>query len=479
MGGSRRKDAENMADILRVTTPLINKNQPVDVKKNAELSTQFPLQNVSRVNKPSSQSELLGQNNGLGNENDASALLLNLLKDPSVTVNYLKSFSSLEALIKLLPANNNPLTKEIEQMFSDLLVPFDKIADEMKSQENSVTLFKGEMFDVLRQLVKEHSDSSDFLRAAGSFLKALTLYSTRKEALGSVGNNLKFLSESLFPNKELSDKLLELSQKFKAADSTENFTALKKETIALLDDVQNSILFSEGVKKIVKMTVYNLSRYNNNEEYLTETIYRLSHQMHGREERESFMSALQAFLRGVQNEKPARKEATAMDNLSHILQIQSQDKSLLRADSDKFEKIIYSLLSSPCNFTPLLHFVLPVKFFDMHSFAEIWINNKDDGEKAPSGGQSPIHMLLSFEIENMGRFEMELFVKDQIIDFQLFCPPEYVQHFKKEKENIIAYVNTTDYRMGKTEVEPLERPRSLMDVFHSLPYKRTGVDLKI
>ena len=466
-----------MADILRVTTPLINKNQPADVKRNAELSTQFPLQNVTRVNKPTSQSELLGQNNGMGKESDASALLLNLLKDPSVTVNYLKSFSSLEALIKLLPANNNPLTKEIEQMFNELLVPPDKIADEMKSQENSVTLFKGEMFDVLRQLIKNHSDSTDFLRAAGSFLKALTLYSTRKEALNSVGNNLKFLSDSLFPNRELSDKLLELSLKFKGDGATENFAILKKEALSLLDDVQNSILFSDGVKKIVKMTIYNLSRYNNNEEYLTETIYHLSHQTHSRAERESFMSALQDFLRNVGNQK--EHKTTAMDNLSNILQMQAQDKSLLRADSERFEKIIYSLLSSPCNFTPLLHFVLPVRFYDMQSFAEIWINNGDEGETAPSGGQSPIHMLLSFEIEDMGRFEMELFVKDQLIDFQLFCPPEYVHQFKKEKENLIAYVNTTDYRMGKTEVEPLERPRSLMDVFHSLPYKRTGVDLKI
>ena len=37
----------------------------------------------------------------------------------------------------------------------------------------------------------------------------------------------------------------------------------------------------------------------------------------------------------------------------------------------------------------------------------------------------------------------------------------------------------TGYRLGDVRVERLERSRSLMDVFRSLPYKRTGVDVKI
>ena len=40
-------------------------------------------------------------------------------------------------------------------------------------------------------------------------------------------------------------------------------------------------------------------------------------------------------------------------------------------------------------------------------------------------------------------------------------------------------VAQTGYRMEKLNLQPLERTRSLMEVFKSLPYKRTGVDVKI
>ena len=139
-----------MADILRVTTPLVNKSQTVETKPNVDLTTPFPIQDTTRVTQTNPQSELLQQNNGMVQQEETSAMLLNLLKDPSVTVNFLKSISTMEALIKLLPVNNSPFTKEIEQMFGEMLVPSDQIAAEMGRQENASTFFKGEIFELLR-----------------------------------------------------------------------------------------------------------------------------------------------------------------------------------------------------------------------------------------------------------------------------------------------------------------------------------------
>ena len=67
-----------MADILRVTTPLVNKNQSVEPRQNVGISTPFPMQDPSRVTQPNRQSPLLQQNNGMTQE-ETSALLLKLL----------------------------------------------------------------------------------------------------------------------------------------------------------------------------------------------------------------------------------------------------------------------------------------------------------------------------------------------------------------------------------------------------------------
>ena len=88
-------------------------------------------------------------------------------------------------------------------------------------------------------------------------------------------------------------------------------------------------------------------------------------------------------------------------------------------------------------------------------------------------------MLLSFEIASIGRFELELFVREKTIDFSLYCPPAYTAVYGGMEGELRRCADQTDYRIGEVRIDRLERPRSLMDVFKSLPYKRTGVDVKI
>ena len=469
-----------MADILRITTPLVNRNQAVENKPNVGLATPFPLQDPSRVTKPGQQSGLLQQNNGMTQE-ETSALLLKLLKDPSVTVNFLQGISSMEAMIKLLPMHNNPFTQEMEQLFNQLLVPADQIAQELQRQEGGATLFKGRLFDLLREALRADPQQTQLREAAVTFLKALTAYLARQEALGSVGNGLGYLSQALSPSKELSQQLARLAARFQSADAPQQFQQLSREALALLGGLDESILFSEKTEKAVKMAIYNLSRYNGNEEFLRQATAGVLQQLRGDAARGQLLEALQAFLQGAAAGQGRKEGSSVMEALTRLLQRQAGSAEWMALSADKAEKILHSLLSSPCNFTPLLHFVLPVEYQDLHSFAEIWIN-PNGGEDQPPAGDQPgqaLHLLLVFEIETIGRFEMELFVRDKTIDFSLYCPPAYTAAYRGMERQLRACAGQTGYEFGQVRVERLEHQRSLMDVFRSLPYKRTGVDVKI
>ena len=471
-----------MADILRVTTPLINKSQQVETKPNIDPAAQLPIQDPTRVPRPGAQSELLQQNNGMVQQDETSAMLLNLLKDPSVTVNFLKSISSMEALIKLLPVNNSPFTKEIEQMFGELLVPAEGIAGEMVRQEHASTYFKGELFDLLRDAIRQNPEQGELRDAAVSFLKALTLYHTRREALGSVANSLQYLSDTLSSSSILSQKLAQLANRYRAGDAPSFFRFLRQDTLELLREVEESILFSDKTEKVVRMGIYNLSRYNDNGTFLQESVSRMLMQLRGDEARENFLSALEQLLEQEKQQIPGQKrEDTALGVLTRILQRQMTSEELMASSSDKLEKIIHSLLCSPCNFTPLLHFVLPVQYENLQSFAEIWINPNggEDDRDRPSDAAQVIHMLLAFDVGGIGRFELELFVRDKMIDFSLYCPPAYTNLYGEIKNDLRRCAGDTGYRFGEIKVDRLDRPRSLMDVFKSLPYKRTGVDVRI
>ncbi|NLT64591.1 MAG: hypothetical protein GXY01_09105 [Clostridiales bacterium] len=65
------------------------------------------------------------------------------------------------------------------------------------------------------------------------------------------------------------------------------------------------------------------------------------------------------------------------------------------------------------------------------------------------------------------------------IDFLLFCPKGYETGYEELMRGIPKILYGTEYRLGKTQVAALEKTRSLMDVFKSLPYRRVGVDVKV
>ena len=143
-----------MADILKVTSPVIGKNIVQQNKNVTDPSIPFDLQEISHIARNPNSSALLSQHN-IFQRDAGAATLMNLLKDPDVTVNYLKNITMLEEIISLLPVNNNTVTEEIQQLFQALLIHPDSIVDEMMRQEYSSTLFKGPLFDFLRSLVKE------------------------------------------------------------------------------------------------------------------------------------------------------------------------------------------------------------------------------------------------------------------------------------------------------------------------------------
>ena len=83
------------------------------------------------------------------------------------------------------------------------------------------------------------------------------------------------------------------------------------------------------------------------------------------------------------------------------------------------------------------------------------------------------------DIEAFGRFEAEVYEKNKQIDFTLFCPPGFVGPYKDFPDTVRKVLEQTPYQAGNIQVQELKQPRSLMQVFKTLPYRRTGVDVKI
>lgn len=469
-----------MADMIRSTTPITNKNitQPLREHHDSDIAP-FDLQDPSKIVKAHPDSELLKQNNGNIEKQTAPEILLDLLKDPSVTVNFIKNILMLQEIIGIISMQNAPVTEEIEQLFSQLAVKPDDLAQELVRQENSSTAFKGEVFDFLRNMVKENP-SQELKTAVSNMLKAVNTENCKADILKALSGTMKYLSETLSPNKDLSARLRDLSQRFRSENAPDEFTQLKNETAAVMQDIEKSIMFSSKLSCLTSMVTYNLSRYNTNISFLKDAANDILMFIHDEAKRTSF---LQKLYNSISSHSQSSDSSKVLDVLVKILEKQTDSESVMQMKGESVESVIHSLLSSPSNFTPLLHFIIPIDDGITKAFGEMWINPDEENKKSSkNSGEMPvrlIHMLLVFDIPDVGRFETELFVQDKKIDISLMCPASMSEYMDSLSTQLRKCIDFSEYKFDKIKIARLEKPRSLIEVFPSLPQKRTGINVRI
>ena len=469
-----------MPDILRVMTPIVNKSQQVHPNTAPDAASSFNVQNTSQVAALQQQGSANNKNAGVLQEKDTPTLLLSLLKDPDVAVTYLQNISLLEETFQLLPANNTTVTEEIEQIYHLLLLSPEEIAPEMERQQELSTTFRGELFDFLRQISAENPENGPLQMALARQLKAASSLMNRGDVLDAVSNNLTYLKGGVLPGSELQSRLDALIDALQGPQAEQRFPQLKGEALALLKEMESSISYTPQQEKNLSIAIYNLSRYNTSRSYFREAMTWLRKSL-SPEQRATFSRLAENFLREqTSGERPAAApQSRVMQALTQLIQKQAESDHESASEAAKTEKILHSLLSSPCNFTPLLHFVVPAEQNNTHAFAELWINPQSDEKDMPEGAGKGIHILLVADVEGAGRFEAEFFVHNNTLDFSLFCPPGLEEAYRPILQAVPKALAGTEYRLGQTRLEPLERARSLMDAFKSLPYKRMGVDVRI
>jgi hypothetical protein len=478
-----------MADILKITTPLISKQMSPAIRQNADPALPFNIQDLARVAGAAAQSEVHKQNTGLLSEGEPASVLLNMLKDPAVTMSFLKNIYILEEIIHLLPAKNETVTEELLQVLDQLLVAPENIAAELQRQAVDNTSFQGHIFDAIRQFLDDIMTQPQFSslsaqtigeikQAVGDLLKAIHSFYNKQDIIQSLSNYFTYLGNALSSSPALAEKLSQLAEQFRQEGALDNFNALKEQANALIKTVENSILFSPKIAQNIAIIQYNFSRFNNNPNLLDDAIRQISQILEREGLQQAFLKNIESLLANPDNEEN-QGNSQVMNALSKlILEANAGEKNRF-LNSDNIEKIIQSLLSSPCHFTPLLHFVLPVQYDELQAFAEMWLD--PDGQASELNTMSQegqIHLLFVLDITGIGLFETELSIAEGTIDLQLRCPPDYVQEFAPISGSLKKQLQGSIFQVGKIKVEPLVRLRSLMEVFKSLPARRLGLDVK-
>lgn len=648
-----------MAQIPQINNPITAKNYNYSSRPMDENTEPFDVVKLTGVGGSGGSADAGARSRLEMGNRELIPLAVQVAKDPTLAVETLKDLLNVEVLNQALITGHTELYGKLEDLAKELYVTPDQLVEEIQNQEQQNTMFSGhEFYDVLREVAKTTTDPAT-KELIGNLLKSLNFAQNKGEILGALRANMKFLSEYFSPNEKLSAKLMDLSQQWGADDAENYFDYLKSQTLAILKDVNGSLLNDDKTQMLIPLIVHNLSRYNNSpymcKEYfnlllsqissgtlrdsLKNSFQRLYSALFSKSDinkpgadtpldnyttnlsqnqpldgnltdknsnfvasgeevqqfaetgegefgenaediltgynkflfdsmsEKSFMpllkhsgynieSILAAYSRGklsgtdalkglveglfvhdetgeqykafeadfaklntiqevidklnemlrsmpdipvrerlygafvevieqmaLRNELPQHgvrpPVSSTLDSLTEFIQQNINHPALKSLDSFNATNLLQSLLNAPGVFTPLAHYILPLDVDGTKAFGELWVDNDENNPNNTPGTQRNYHLFLTFDVESIGRFEVDMYALGDEVNLALLYPPRFEKEVDPMKERINKVIRNIGYTTRAFETAPLKTPHNLTEIFPKIVDKRTTLNTRV
>ncbi len=300
-----------MAQIPQINNPITSKNYNYSPRQQQDANTEpFDVVRLTGVGGAGVNSDSASKSRLEMGNRELIPLQVQAPKDPTLAVEMLKDLLNVEVLNQALVTGHTELYGSLQDLAKELYVSSEELVDEIQNQEQQNTMFSGhEFYDVLREVAQTTSDPNT-KELIGNLLKSINFAQNKNEILGALRANLKFLSEYYSPNEKLSQKLLDLSQKWGADDADKYFEMLKGETLSILKDVSGSLLNDDKTQMLIPLITHNLSRYNNNPYMCKEQFNLLLTQISSGTLRESLKNSFNRLYAAIFDKSPMQDPHT-------------------------------------------------------------------------------------------------------------------------------------------------------------------------
>ena len=173
------------------------------------------------------------------------------------------------------------------------------------------------------------------------------------------------------------------------------------------------------------------------------------------------------------------KPPSSMETFTDFISKNINDPMLKALSGMNKAVLAENMLTTPGAETPLLHMLMPMEAKGVRAYGELWADNGAAGTVTDKDGGTGSHIFLSFDVENVGAFEMEIYAKNEYLDVMLLCPSGTENVFAPMKTAIPKIAASCGYQVKKTNVSTLRERRSLEQVFPSIKEKRSGLNVKV
>lgn len=185
----------------------------------------------------------------------------------------------------------------------------------------------------------------------------------------------------------------------------------------------------------------------------------------------------------VKNELPQHgvrpPVSSTLDSLTDFIQENINHPALKSLDSFNAANLLQSLLNAPGVFTPLAHYILPLDVDGTKAFGELWVDNDENNPNNTPGTQRNYHLFLTFDVESIGRFELDMYALGEEVNIALLYPPRFEKQIEPMKERVNKIVRNCGYSTRAFETAPLKKPHNLVEIFPKITDKRTTLNTRV
>ena len=93
-------------------------------------------------------------------------------------------------------------------------------------------------------------------------------------------------------------------------------------------------------------------------------------------------------------------------------------------------------------------------------------------------GQKNYHLFLTFDVESIGRFEVDMYALGENINLSLLYPEKFGFKIKKLTDKIDLIIRNIGYKPAKFETAVLRKPHVLTEVFPKIIDRRKGLNVQ-
>lgn len=474
-----------MANILQVTNPSLNTDRNVTTTQEARHPGQNP--QIQNPVDPSRVVRADGRQDGkTGTAGEEKYSIIDYDSNYGAFVQRLGDGAELSALVERLMfgggietlfAGDEAVADLVQQMLSTVRTDSpEELLAFLKGQLSGQAKFSGTFFDSLRGLLTgAASDSTK--ETALLFLKAYNDYSAGQHLLEQMRTLTGDIGRLMIKSFRGDFMQLVESMNWNAAngDTAANTMLLNGRLIPFLSNYIARSHDYGAVREAVMHFILHAVKYENGDlQRLTELFHRLAD---SRDFPRFFKNEARAELEQLLTGAPHEDSGRAFAETFSTLMLKGANGHAGLENIQQFYQIMNGMLLNESVYLPLLHILVPFRYQDKDVMSEMWVD--PDAGKDNENEERKIKMLLRFDIQSLGKFEMLLALQDRKVDMQLYVPAALTGKINSIQEHVTGILKENGLGLKKLLVKEKTEDLKLQEVFPEIRGKESTINVRI